>query len=196
MQTLMKALVRWWRLLSGFKGEVVRLTELCSNCKSFKRVSENCLVCKAPKRARIITPEEYYMGRDKTHSSELTDDLKANAVELLTRVNKLIGLCPANPGHEWVVTSGWRPKAINERVPGAAKASRHLTCEAIDLKDPRGYLAELLCKNRTDLLVSCELYAEHPSFTKGWVHLQSVPPGSGNRIFIPYAVKKEAENAV
>jgi hypothetical protein len=109
-----------------------------------------------------------------------------NASDLLTRVNALLDLLPdeieaaASPR----VNSGWRPAAYNATVPNAAIRSKHITGQAIDLSDPEGELDEYLFKHQ-ELLIGCGLWLEHPLATKNWCHLQSVPPRSGNRVFIP-----------
>jgi hypothetical protein len=103
--------------------------------------------------------------------------------------------------NERKVTSGYRPPEVNERTLGAVPNSHHLRCEAADLEDSDGQLAKF-CIARADLLEKFALWMENPLYTRtisageskkiplgqqGWVHLQSVPPKSGHRIFIPYA---------
>lgn len=123
---------------------------------------------------------DYYMGRDKSHRDELTRELRANARDIVRRVNRLLK-CAGIPA---AVSSGWRPAAINAAVPGAAKASRHITCLAIDLEDRDGEL-DAWCMANLEVLEECGLWLEHPDATPGWCHLQTRPPGSGNRVFSP-----------
>jgi hypothetical protein len=59
-----------------------------------------------------------------------------------------------------------------------------MTGQAIDLADPDGDLDEW-CLEHPDMLELYGLWQEHPSATKGWAHLQSVPPKSGKRCFYP-----------
>lgn len=130
------------------------------------------------------------MGRDKLYPNEYTPEIRANAEVLLKYVNDLIYQMGIDPE----VSSGWRPKQINQKVKGAAKGSNHMKGLAVDLKDPGKKLAKLICGDGytdTVLLEEFNLYAEHPKYTsadpKGshWLHLQCTPPRSGRRIFIP-----------
>lgn len=125
----------------------------------------------------MITLREYLMGRDAT--SPLTTELALNAASLLASVNFI----RAKYDKVLLVSSGYRPGALNTAAKGAAK-SPHLTCEAIDLSDPNGTLAKWLMAN-LKLLEQVGLYMEAPSHTPGWVHLQTRRPKSGNRIFLP-----------
>lgn len=128
----------------------------------------------------MITLEDYLMGRDQAHPDAYTDDVRLNAEELLSRVNKLLLELGAI---KVKVSSGWRPEAINNTV-GGAKKSNHITGSAIDIYDPMKMLARSILRNK-ELLETLDLYMEEPGSTPGWVHLQSVPPKSGKRIFLP-----------
>jgi hypothetical protein len=130
----------------------------------------------------VISLDDYYMGRDATYADELTDTLRANAARLLDRVNALL----VDFGGTRNVTSGWRPKAVNAMTAGAALFSRHMTCEAIDLHDPLGDLDDwCMSPDGIAALAAIGLWLEHPAATKGWCHLQIVPPKSGRRVFYP-----------
>lgn len=142
-------------------------------------------------KAATITEAMYYRGRDITHASELTPELRANALSLLCRVNALLAIIAAygvlveySPLTGSPLTSGWRPKKINEQTPGAAARSKHMECLAVDLYDPEGVLDDW-CMDNLDALMNLGLYLEHPSATKDWCHLQSVAPRSGKRVFYP-----------
>lgn len=135
----------------------------------------------------MITLEDYF-GR-VSHIAAPDAATTANATELLTRVNALLAVVnESHPGLEAAmkpaVNSGWRPAAYNATVPNAAVKSKHITGQAIDLADPDGELDDLL-ENHTNLLEIAGLWMEHPLATKGWCHLQFVPPRSGNRVFYP-----------
>lgn len=134
----------------------------------------------ARKRPPALKLADYYMGRDKLHRSELTRELRSNARETLRRVNRLL----RRAGLMRKVSSGWRPAAINDAVPGAAKGSKHLTCLAIDLEDRNGTL-DAWCMAHLETLEELGLWLEHPDATPGWCHLQTLPPRSGNRVFYP-----------
>lgn len=135
----------------------------------------------------MITLADYF-GR-VSHIADPDETVIANANELLLRVNALLQVVnDSHPGIEAAmkpaVNSGWRPAAYNAVVPNAAVKSKHITGQAIDLADPDGELDDLLM-NHNNLLEIAGLWMEHPLATKGWCHLQSVPPRSGNRVFYP-----------
>ena len=118
----------------------------------------------------------YLMGRDKKYP--ITEKQKENALELLRRVGLLfdrIGI------KDPMLTSGYRPSAINSKV-GGSKMSAHVTCEAGDWENLNNRISDLIS---VALLVEFDLYMENPAFTKGWIHLQTRPTRSGNRIFNP-----------
>lgn len=128
----------------------------------------------------MITLANYYMGRDETHPMELTAEVAYNSVETIRRVNTLL----LRFGERRTVTSGWRPISVNESTPGAAKKSSHVLGLACDLEDSDGTLGQW-CLDNIFELEEIGLWLEHPSKTKGWCHLQTVPPKSGNRVFYP-----------
>jgi hypothetical protein len=133
----------------------------------------------------MITLEQYF-GR-MSHIEEPTDAVVAAATDLLFKVNALLVRCAAlgivmadpTPIH-----SGWRPACYNAGVPGAAVKSKHITGQAVDISDDEGALHEFLFAQQA-ILEQEELWMEHPAATKGWCHLQSIPPRSGNRVFFP-----------
>lgn len=145
---------------------------------------------------RPITLDDYMEGRenDQRYVHQWTFQIRDNAIELLRRVNQVL-IVFGKPRH---VNSGWRPPAINAAVKGAA-GSRHMTGQAIDLgDDDRALRAWLQFDRKTMLignlialktLVDVGLWMEHPDYTEKpsglWIHWQSVPPGSGHRVFIP-----------
>jgi hypothetical protein len=132
---------------------------------------------------------DYWMGRNETHADDLTAEIVRNATHLLRRVNNLLVLMhdiqiephpiPGNP-----ITSGWRPPEINAGTKGAAPRSKHMSGNAVDLYDPDGEI-DAWCMDHLDFLAEAGLWLEHPSATKGWCHLQQVPPKSGRRVFYP-----------
>lgn len=131
----------------------------------------------------MISLDDYF-GR-VSHIETPSDEVRENAVELLDRVNPLLDDCaPIEAAVSRVTNSGWRPAAYNAAVPNAAPKSKHITGQAIDIADPDGELDEHLLNN-PQVLARHGLWMEHPLATKGWCHLQCVPPRSGNRIFYP-----------
>ena len=125
-----------------------------------------------------LTLDEYFMGRDLAYMDELTGAIRVNAHDLVERVNRLLGLYGSTPP----VNSGWRPKAVNDATPGAAKNSRHLTGQAVDLQDRDGKL-KAWCMAHLDDLDRIGLWMEDGRDTRTWCHLQNVAPWSGVRIF-------------
>ena len=82
------------------------------------------------------------------------------------------------------VNSGWRPPEINERTPGAAPRSKHMTGQAIDIADPEGRSGRMVpdAPGRRWNASGC---GWKPGKHKGWTHVQIVPPKSGHRVFYP-----------
>ncbi len=119
----------------------------------------------------------------------LTEEQEKNQQIFHQKVNIL----RAEYGKPMFVTSGVRNweqhaaiyKKMNRQPP---KGSAHLIGAAADFADRDGQLAAW-CVENVSKLKQWGLYLEDPSCTIGWVHLQSVPPKSGNTIFIPYIKK-------
>lgn len=129
----------------------------------------------------MITRDEVLMGRDKQYplSSEQEDNLKI----LLERINK-VRTKRAIPMYP---SSGYRPTAINNGVPGAAKLSTHTLCMAVDIKDPTGELRKWVLEN-IQFLQDVGLWIEDFRWTPTWVHFQIRP--ASKRIFLAYDPKK------
>lgn len=139
----------------------------------------------------MITLEQFYQGRDRAYRDELTLDIIQDATLTVERVNELLAHAAAagvtlhrRPDNGSLVNSGWRPAAVNSKTPGAAPMSKHMKGQACDVYDPEGELDEW-CLANADVLEEIGLWQEHPSATKGWCHVQTVPPRSGNRVFYP-----------
>lgn len=136
----------------------------------------------------MINLRQYWMGRDVTHAADLTPEIQANARDTVSRANLLLlDFEAANPGAApRTVNSGWRPPSVNAGVPGAAVRSKHLTAQAVDLRDDDGELDRwLTTATGLNALIEHDLYAEHADATPRWCHLQTVAPRSGSRIFRP-----------
>ena len=123
----------------------------------------------------MISVDDYLMNR----KDGLTFELLENAIDTVERVNALL----AAFGSPRKVTSGYRPAYINSKV-GGAKASNHMTAKACDLEDIDGRLDQW-CMTNQNVLAKIGLWLEHPSATKGWCHVQTVSPRSGNKVFYP-----------
>lgn len=136
----------------------------------------------------MITLDDYWMGRQQPYAAEWTPEIQANAAVTVDKANRLLNaFFAANlSAATRKVNSGWRPAAVNATVPKAKKGSKHLTAQAIDLSDDDGALdAWLATAAGLHALAAIGLWAEHPSATPRWAHVQTVPPASGNRIFYP-----------
>lgn len=143
-----------------------------------------------------ITRDDYFTGpprrrRDLIYRSDLTPAIEAQAAITVERVNALLARMAAagvplepSPATGSLSHSGWRPPAINAATPNVAPKSKHMIGAACDLYDPEGSL-DAWCMANLDALEAIGLWLEHPASTKGWCHVQSLPPGSGARVFYP-----------
>lgn len=140
----------------------------------------------------MITLPDYWMGRDAQYPDAMTDAIIDNATLLLGRVNLLLSWAyaehvtpalDARTGNH--IASGWRPPAINEATSNAAAKSRHITGEAIDLRDNGTRDLARWCLRNLDALEEIGLWMEDPQWTPSWVHLQIQPPGSRRRVYCP-----------
>lgn len=138
----------------------------------------------------MITVEQYLRGYPDLYPGECTEVIRENAARTVERVNALLGAMVAagvalednQLGN--IINSGWRPAIVNRNVPNAAPRSKHMSAEACDLFDPEGQLDDW-CMGHAEVLEQIGLWQEHPSATKGWCHVQTVPPKSGHRVFYP-----------
>ena len=128
----------------------------------------------------MISRDDYFAGRDKQYPDDWTQEIEDQAAVTVKRANQLLTAF----GEERGVNSGWRPPEVNATTPGAAPFSRHMTGQAIDIHDPEGDLDQW-CLDHPDVLTSIGLWQEQPASTKGWTHVQVIPPKSGNRVFWP-----------
>lgn len=128
----------------------------------------------------MITLAEYWLGRDKLYPDELTNEVKANAFITVTRVNLMIDAAKLDRR----VVSGWRPQGVNDKTSNAAKKSNHIIGAACDLEDKDRALSKWVLSN-LDVLQDIGLWAENPSATFSWLHVQIYPPRSGRRVFMP-----------
>ena len=141
----------------------------------------------------MIELRDYWMQRDKDYSKSLTVEIEHEAARTVDLANKLLDtaalfgvILPTHPVNHTHVSSGWRPPAINAATPNAAVNSKHMTGQAIDIYDPDGELDDwLMTEKGQATLESIGLWIESPACSKGWSHLQTVPPKSGRRVFFP-----------
>lgn len=140
----------------------------------------------------MITIEQYFMGRDKQYRNECGVNIQSNAANTVNLVNRLLyladqdGVQPGiNPATGNFVASGWRPAVVNDNTCNAAAHSNHLDALACDLRDTDDRALAIWCLDNLDLLEQLGLWMEDPRWTPDWVHLQTAPPRSGNRVYIP-----------
>ncbi len=140
-----------------------------------------------------ITLAQYWMGRDVAYPLAMTPAIAAAARTTVDLANKLLATTESFGVHLMrnsqtgsLVSSGWRPPQINASTPNAAPNSKHMTGQAVDVYDPDGDLDEwLMGPDGQKALIALGLWLEHPSATKGWSHVQTIPPRSLNRVFFP-----------
>jgi hypothetical protein len=134
----------------------------------------------------MITMQKYWMGRDEKYSAMLTPEIVSNAKKTVDLANLLLQEFQAETGLQIeTVASGWRPPVVNGATANAATGSRHLTGRAVDLRDTPGRDFARWCLRNLDRMESIGLWMEDPQWTPTWVHLQIVPPRSGNRVYVP-----------
>ena len=122
----------------------------------------------------------------------ITSAMRGNAEVLLHAVNALLDLAlesgqvdlEINPDTGCLVSGkrdgGWRPLECATGAPTSA----HKQAMAVDVYDPDGDL-DSWCMNNHHHLFRLGLYLEHPAATRGWCHLTTRAPRSGNRVFYP-----------
>lgn len=141
----------------------------------------------------IVTLTDYWMGREREFATAMSPKLEREAERMVALTNELLRRARlagvslvANPRTGTHVSSGWRPPQVNASTPNAAPNSKHMTGQAIDLYDPDGDLDDwLMTKEGQTAMTDIGLWHEHPSATKTWAHIQSIPPRSGRRTFYP-----------
>ena len=158
----------------------------------------------------MITEPEYWKDRESRYRLECTGEIRDNGLKTITCINELVALFEAETGLKRdKCTSGWRPKSVNDATANAGKASNHLTAKAGDIFDnateadgdyDRAFAQ--WCVNNPQRLAECGLWMEDPRWCAFWnektnrwdywVHLQTVPPKSGVRIYIPSITKPKA----
>ena len=119
-------------------------------------------------------------GSHKWKESEVDVVVLRNLEDLCRKVNAL-GYAPA-----MYASSCLRSIKDQQRINPKAMGSSHLYGCAVDIADPNGVLgAWLTGVEGQRKLVECGLWMEDIRYTRGWVHLQSYMPKSGNRYFVP-----------
>lgn len=127
---------------------------------------------------QYISVIEYLMGRVKME--DLTDEQVRNLNTIVPAANALL----EKFGEYRKVTSGYRSQEDQMRINPSAPKSKHLLCAAVDLEDKDGKL-KAWCMANLKVLSLIGLWMESPKSTPTWVHVQCIPPKSGNRVFNP-----------
>jgi len=116
-----------------------------------------------------------------------TPDVDENLAHLLDRLNQFQGLCP----HALIVTSGLRSMQKQIEIyqamgkPPKLK-SQHLLGRAADLKDWDKVIKNwCLTEEGLQALESIGFWCEDFDSTPTWIHVQTVPPKSLKRFFLP-----------
>jgi uncharacterized protein YcbK (DUF882 family) len=118
------------------------------------------------------------------HQYKTTPEIDANLNILLEKAN----IIRSAYGKPMTISSGLRDAAQQQRLISEGKSnapkSHHLTGEAADILDQDGSL-KIWVKDNIKLFEDTGLWMEDFAHTPTWVHMQIVPPRSGNRFFIP-----------
>lgn len=120
--------------------------------------------------------------KNRAKFEDLDKEIQDNLLDLLEKINKIRQIY----NKPMKVNDGLRIEA-----GGGSKKSNHLKGLAIDIDDDdQGTLWFWLMKpEQMQLLKDVGLWLEHGCWTHAngmsWVHLQTVPPKSNLRIFIP-----------
>lgn len=142
----------------------------------------------------MITRDEILMGRHKN------DPLNAAQEKNLDITEKSVNIVRKAYAKSLIVSSGYRPAAKNAAAGGSTN-SAHMTCEAVDFKDPKGEFARW-CLANPDILKKAGVRMEDPRWTmvkqkdgsySGWVHLQTRK--TSKLYFIPYDPSKKPATA-
>jgi hypothetical protein len=104
----------------------------------------------------------------KKASGAVPEELKDNAVRLLTELDKLCTLLGV--GREAVtIVSGYRSPTYNEKIAGAKK-SKHMTAEAADIRI-KGYTPKVLFGKVYQWARAGELKFKGMGLYDGWIHV-------------------------
>lgn len=112
-----------------------------------------------------------------------------NLLELLIKINKVRDAF----GRPMIVTSGFRSLEDHKRIYKknieqglyVPMSSKHLSCQAVDISDPKKVL-QRWCHSNENLLAEIGLWMEDFSYTPTWIHFQTIPPTSNRRFFKPW----------
>ena len=134
----------------------------------------------------MIILQQYWMGRDALYSDDWTPQIQFDGAETVRRWNLVLDQFKQDTGLTCdTVASGWRPLAVNDQTNNAGMHSNHIFAKACDIRDTSSRDLAHWCMVSQDFLETIGLWMEDPRWTPTWAHLQTVPPASGKRIYIP-----------
>lgn len=150
---------------------------------------------------------DYWFGPDDVdrrvkYQRSFRPEYQANGDDIDRRISAVVTAFKSETGIELPpgYSSGWRPGEVNEITSNAAKRSTHLTANAGDKRDTIDGEFCWWCMRNEYRLVQHALWMEHPVATllrawaraiagkrepTPWCHLQSLPPSSHRRIYMP-----------
>ncbi len=120
------------------------------------------------------------MSELNQHNYPTDDVTQANLDDLLEKLNAVRKLY----GFPMYINSGLRSMADQMRINSNAPKSKHLTGQAADIRDNDGTFWAW-CMANMDAMKTIGFWFENKGSTPTWVHMQTVPPASGKRIFNP-----------
>jgi hypothetical protein len=135
-----------------------------------------------------ITMKDFWMGRDFTHPGEFTAAIVAAGEDTVAKVNRLLALMEEDgvePLRPQPVASGWRPAGVNSHTSNAAAHSTHITAQACDLHDDESRSLARWALSHPDALADIGLWMEDPQWCPTWLHVQTLAPKSGHRVYVP-----------
>lgn len=120
--------------------------------------------------------------------ADISIEHQHNIDALLDKVGKLQDAY----GKPFRVTSGYRSEQYHLKIysklgihpPNVPMGSLHLSGQAVDIYDPKKEVMQFILDNK-QLCEDLGLYFEDFRWTTNWVHIQTRPPRSGKRVFIP-----------
>lgn len=79
------------------------------------------------------------------------------------------------------IMSGYRPKEVNDKTPGASPTSAHMVGQAVDFHDPNAAMSNFFL-SYPEFLYTHDFWMEDPKKTPGWCHLDKKDRGFTNKI--------------
>jgi hypothetical protein len=127
----------------------------------------------------MITPKDL-----NPHNYPTNSEIDTNLALLADKLNQI----ETRWGRPFTITSGLRDVVQQQALIAAGKTkatnSKHLTGQAADIYDPSDILKDWIMDN-LEFIEDIGFWFERFGYTPNWVHWQIVPPGSGERFFIP-----------